>query len=60
MNVTEKDIGKAGLSSEEAKVVRYRYGLSTAGKRTRKWVASLGDKKYSKLVTSSEKKLRKK
>ncbi len=57
MEITERIIALAGFSPEEAKVVRYRYGLSSAGKKTRKWIVALSQKKYDQLLDSSERKL---
>jgi len=58
MIVTEKMIASAGLSPDEAKLVRYRYNLPSAGEKTRNWISNLSDGKYDQLLKSSEEKLR--
>ena len=59
MKVTEQMIAKANLSAREAKVIRVAYELSSAGKRTKRWVAGLGVGTYDQLLTSGNEKLEK-
>jgi len=59
MKVTEQMIAKADLSAGEAKVIRVAYELSSAGKRTKRWVAGLGVGTYDQLLTSGNEKLEK-
>ena len=55
--VTEQMIAKANLSKDEAKVIRVIYGLPSAGKRTKHWMAGLSDEKYRELQASAKEKL---
>ena len=57
MEITERIIAKANLSSQEAMVVRYYRKLPTAGKRTRKFVENLPSQKKSQLLRSAEEKI---
>ena len=58
IEITERIIGKADLSSEEAKVARVKFGLSTAGQRSQKWVEDLSGKKHDQLLSSAREKIR--
>ncbi len=54
MEVTEKTIGKAGLSPDEAKVIRFVHGLKTAGKTTKRWIEhNLSEEQYFQLLESA-------
>lgn len=55
--ITERTIAMSGLNRDEAKLMRCIHGLPSAGKRTLRWVAGLGVKKYDSLLQSAEEKL---
>jgi hypothetical protein len=57
MRVTERMIAKADLTKSEAKLIRAVHGLPSAGRRTLRWVAGLGVRKYDSLLKSAEEKL---
>ena len=58
MEVTEKIIAKAGLTNEEAKIIRSIHDLPTAGIKTENWINNLSADKYDSLRASAEEKLR--
>lgn len=58
MKVTERIIGKANLSWQEAMVVRDYYELESEGKKTRGFVENLSPRKREQLLVSAQKKIR--
>ncbi len=57
MEITEKTIGLAGLTSGEVRVARVFYNLETAGPKTKKWVEKLSEAKRCRFLDSAQKKL---
>jgi len=58
IEITERIVAKAGLSSDEAKVIRVRYDLLTGGRKTQRWVETLGGEKHGQLLSSAREKIR--
>jgi hypothetical protein len=59
IKITEQLIAKAGLSKEEARLMRVIHGLASAGQRTKRWVSALSMTKYEQLLKGAEEKIRK-
>ena len=59
VEVTEKIIAKAGLSPDEQKVARQYYKLSSAGKKTKRWLENVPDGKRHTLLRSAKQKIQK-
>lgn len=60
VEITEKIIAKAGLSPDEAKVIRAFRQLETAGKRTKNWVEkNISPRQYFQLLKSAVEKIEK-
>lgn len=53
-DVTEKVISQAGLTSDEAKVIRVFYDLPSGGGRTREWAGKLSAQTYEELLSSGK------
>lgn len=59
MKITERVIGRANLTSEEAKVVRCCYQLESAGERTWRWVNHLSPRKHNLFLSRALAKIHK-
>ena len=57
--ITERIIGKAKLTPQEAMVARVEFNLSTAGKRTKNWVKNLSQVKRNELSITAQGKIHK-
>lgn len=55
--LTERVIGRAHLSREEAMAVRHFHGLKTAGAKTQRWAERTGPTRYRYLVRLAVRKI---
>lgn len=58
IEITERIIGQANLSPEEARVARVKFGLPTAGQRTQGWVEALSGEKRTQILSNVQQKIR--